>query len=115
MIFYICTVHPRRFSLGCEAVIPCQNYTVYSGLVKWFYKKEAHVEAKTILAVDKGGILSRGDAFRHQVRIGDNGSLIINSFTENYEGLYWCVPVYCDQYKCKTSTMIRVKKGQNYN
>ncbi|XP_030014285.1 uncharacterized protein LOC115435812 [Sphaeramia orbicularis] len=105
-------VHLRRFSLGCEAVIPCQNNRVYVNRVKWLYKRQMRGEEKTILVIDKGGLLSHGDAFPHQLRVGSRASLIIDSFTEDYEGLYWCVPLYCDPYNCRTDMfrIIRVKK-----
>ncbi|XP_028281795.1 uncharacterized protein LOC114448804 isoform X2 [Parambassis ranga] len=96
--------------LGCRAVIPCQQSSSGSDSFKWFYKKDEHREQVQIFFRDRSGIV-RHDAFLPRRVVMPNRSLVINHFTENDQGMYWCVN--CRQDKCwdKQSAVIRVKKG----
>lgn len=57
---------------------------------------------------DKTGV-ERYNLFRSGLKVLRNGSLVIDRFVEDDQGLYWCEE---DNYWNKQPTVISVKKGQ---
>lgn len=101
------------FLLGCRAVIPCQPYS-YSDSFKWFYKKGERSDQIQIFFQDKNGIQYHHISWSKWSKwsIGSNHSLVINYFTEDDEGMYWCETC---QEMCQKSTVITVEKGLYYS
>ncbi|XP_005938271.1 uncharacterized protein LOC102300050 isoform X2 [Haplochromis burtoni] len=95
-----------NFSLGCRAVIPCQHYFHRSDSFKWFYKKDHSSKQVRLFFRDKRG-MQYHQISNPKLRIGSNHSLVISSFTEDEEGVYWCETC---QETCQKSTDIIVKK-----
>ncbi|KAL3980456.1 KRAB domain-containing zinc finger protein [Sarotherodon galilaeus] len=95
-----------NFSLGCRAVIPCQHYSHRSDSFKWLYKKDQSSKQVQLFFQDKSGVQYHQRS-NSKLRIGSNHSLVISSFTEDDEGVYWCETC---QETCQKSTDIIVKK-----
>ncbi|XP_044216229.1 uncharacterized protein LOC122988133 isoform X2 [Thunnus albacares] len=83
--------HHLRFSLGCSALIPCQHKRGDSNLSKWFYKKDENGKEIHIFSKGKGGVPLQHQSIRGKMTVAANGSLVINSITEDNQGLYCCV------------------------
>ncbi|XP_037639922.1 uncharacterized protein LOC119496590 [Sebastes umbrosus] len=103
------TTNHLQFSLGCQAVIPCQQYGSDSNSFYWFYKKDERSKQIQLYFKDKNGI-EHHHQLRSRMKVPRNGSLVIDHFTENDQGLYWCE--YCFPNHCgnKPTTVISVKK-----
>lgn len=99
-----------RVLLGCRAVIPCQHQLSYSNPFKWFYKKDTNAEKIHIYFQDKSGLQHYNTA-RRRGSVTHNHALVINNFTDDDQGLYWCEIYYKDNQKSETSSVIRVTKG----
>ncbi|KAL3980464.1 POU domain transcription factor, class 3 [Sarotherodon galilaeus] len=95
-----------NFSLGCRAVIPCQHYSHRSDSFKWFYKKDQSSKQVQLFFQDKSGVQYH-QMSNPKLKIGSSRSLVISSFTEDDEGVYWCETC---QETCQKSTDIIVKK-----
>ncbi|XP_039663203.1 uncharacterized protein LOC120563141 isoform X1 [Perca fluviatilis] len=92
-----------QFSLGCQAVIPCQDYRSDLNSLTWNYKKDEHHQPIQIYFQDKNGVQRHQQLFRSRMKVSRNGSLVIDHFTEDDQGLYSCEKPYSD-------TVITVKK-----
>ncbi|XP_029307998.1 uncharacterized protein LOC115021605 [Cottoperca gobio] len=90
------TTNHHQFSLGCQAVIPCKHYRTDSH--SWFYKKDEHSNTIRIYFKDKKGVEYHEQLLRKRVKVLRNGSLAINIFAEDDQGLYWCE--HCFQGNC---------------
>ncbi|KAL7394222.1 hypothetical protein ABVT39_022520 [Epinephelus coioides] len=100
-----------QFSLGCQAVIPCENYRSDSNSLKWIYKKEEDRKEIQLYLIDRNGIERLPPLFRRRGKVLPDGSLVIDPFTEDDQGLYWCK--HCFQDGCRNkqpSSFISVKK-----
>lgn len=93
-------------------MIPCQHTKSDSNSFKWFYKKDENTEKIQIHFEDKTG-LQHHSAGRRRGSVARNRTLVINGFTEDDQGLYWCENHYTDKHKSETSSVIRVTKGLN--
>ncbi|AWO96279.1 Hypothetical protein SMAX5B_012026 [Scophthalmus maximus] len=105
------STYQLEFLLGCEAVVPCQHTRSDSdsNSFKWFYKKDEHSHRIQIFFQDKQGLPHRHD-FHPKRSVTHNRSLVISSFKEEDQGLYWCEKCYQDSCNTEQSTVIRVKK-----
>ena len=92
-------------------MIPCQHKRGDSDAFRWFYQKDIGSKKIQIFVEGKGGTLRFNTSWKDQITVGSNGSLVINSFTEDNQGLYGCDICHQDNCKAKMST---VDKGQNY-
>ncbi|CAK6959058.1 uncharacterized protein LOC121906430 isoform X3 [Scomber scombrus] len=99
-----------QFALGCSAVIPCQHKRGDSDVIKWFYSKDIHSKKIQIFVEGKGGTPRYNDSWKDKITARSNGSLVINSFTEDYQGLYWCDICHQDSCEAKMSTVTIVDK-----
>ncbi|XP_059195146.1 uncharacterized protein LOC131976234 [Centropristis striata] len=104
------TTKTLRFSLGCQAVIPCRSYKSDSRLPGWFYQDHERTKEIKIYSKDNKGLDIYDQAFRHRIGVPRNGSLVIFNFTEDDQGFYWCQ--HCFQGNCwdKQQTVISVEK-----
>ncbi|XP_039475946.1 uncharacterized protein LOC116313805 isoform X2 [Oreochromis aureus] len=95
-----------NFSLGCQAVIPCHHYSHHLDSFKWLYKKDQSSKQVQLFLQDKSGVQYH-QMSNPKLKIGSSRSLVISSFTEDDEGVYWCETC---QETCQKSTDIIVKK-----
>ncbi|XP_019220322.1 uncharacterized protein LOC109204219 isoform X1 [Oreochromis niloticus] len=95
-----------NFSLGCRAVIPYQDCSHHLDSFKWLYKKDQSSTQVQLFFQDKNGVQYH-QMSNPKLKIGSNRSLVISSFTEDDEGVYWCETC---QETCQKSTDIIVKK-----
>ncbi|XP_026228129.1 mediator of RNA polymerase II transcription subunit 18 isoform X2 [Anabas testudineus] len=98
-----------QFSLGCQAKIPCQHDKSNSNSFKWFYKKDEHAEKIQIHFKDKTGV-EYHNAFHRRGSVTRDRALVIDTFTEDDQGLYWCQNCYGDMCKSEQSIVVRVTK-----
>ncbi|XP_039973215.1 uncharacterized protein LOC120783902 isoform X2 [Xiphias gladius] len=103
------SMYHLHFSLGCQAVIPCQHMRRDSNSFKWFYKKDEHDKKIQIFFQDRQGLRHRS-VFHLRGSVIHNRSLVINKFTEDDQGLYWCENCYDNKCNSDHSTVIRVNK-----
>lgn len=95
-------------------MIPCPPYGGDSNSFKWFYQKDEHSEAIHIFFQDKKGLKHHQQLFRNRMRVLRNNSLVIEYFTEDDQGLYWCRNCFQDNCRDEPPTFLSVKKGNNY-
>ncbi|CAI5663568.1 unnamed protein product [Oreochromis niloticus] len=95
-----------NFSLGCRAVIPYQDCSHHLDSFKWLYKKDQSSKQVQLFLQDKNGVQYH-QMSNPKLKIGSSRSLVISSFTEDDEGVYWCETC---QETCQKSTDIIVKK-----
>ena len=107
-------VHHLRFTQGCRAVIPCPRSHLES--FKWLYSSHGDDKPHLILSQDTKGIPMVGSSLpQHRMtrmKALKNGSLAINSMTEEDQGIYTCE--VCRNYKCiyANKTSFRLEKGE---
>ncbi|XP_041844352.1 uncharacterized protein LOC121641986 isoform X2 [Melanotaenia boesemani] len=101
--------HHLRFLLGCQAVIPCRRYSTLSDALIWFYKRNEHNQTIKIFFQNSNGVEHRAPN-QPGVFIVRNHSLVIDNFTESYEGIYWCENCYKDNCRNEQLAVFRVKK-----
>ncbi|XP_078108578.1 uncharacterized protein LOC144519375 isoform X1 [Sander vitreus] len=85
-----------QFPLGCQAVIPCQHYRSDLNSLTWNYKKDEHHQPIQIYFQDKNGVRRHQPLLRSRMKVSHNGSLVIDHFTEDDQGLYWCEKRHSD-------------------
>ncbi|XP_019122738.2 uncharacterized protein LOC104919560 [Larimichthys crocea] len=79
-----------QFSLGCQAVIPCQHCRRDSRSFKWYYKKDERSDHIVIFAQDATGIPRFHPPLQSRILVMSNYSLVIKNLIEDDQGLYWC-------------------------
>ncbi|XP_040899927.1 uncharacterized protein LOC121185678 isoform X3 [Toxotes jaculatrix] len=100
-------IYKLHFSLGCQAVIPCQHERSGTDSFKWFYRRDGHTQKIQIYLQNKQGV-QYYSVSRNSLSVKHNRSLVISYFTEDDQGLYWCE--YCYKDNCEQSSVIIVKK-----
>lgn len=95
-------------------MIHCQHKRGDSGFFRWLHKKNNHGKEIQIFYEKSGEAPRHHDNLRHKMTVVANGSLVISSFTEDNQGLYWCDICYQEICNDEMPTVFSVEKGQNY-